>query len=84
MLTRKITVSAIVFVLILMAGGAWNHRMTKQRSNGTYMFPYNYTFNIYSTRYSTITIDLSYPFSPREYVRIIHRVKNEQAPYILQ
>ncbi|CAM4216202.1 hypothetical protein L1N85_15885 [Paenibacillus alkaliterrae] len=77
MLARKITVSAFVFILIIVAGGVWSYHIARQRSNETFLAPYNYSFTIYSTKYSTNTMDRSYPFSPREYIRIIHRVKNE-------
>ncbi|NHN33233.1 hypothetical protein [Paenibacillus agricola] len=76
MLTRKIIVSAIVFVVIFIAGGAWSHQMSKQRFNESYIPP-NYKWTIYSTGDSTRIRTWFYPFSPREYVRIISKVTND-------
>ncbi|MNI33838.1 hypothetical protein D3C73_877990 [compost metagenome] len=68
---RQIFVSAILFLLIVILGGAWSQWMTQQRSNATIMSPNN-TFTINSTGYSTNSKERFQPFSPREYVRIIH------------
>lgn len=83
MLVRKTTISVLILILIVAAGGYWNHRLTERRSNpSTPLSPYTYT--IYSNPSSTYTTKRFIPFSSREYVRIIHRITDEQAPYKLQ
>ncbi|MCA0756356.1 hypothetical protein KP806_14980 [Paenibacillus sp. N4] len=76
MLKSKIIISSAVFLLLLAAGGGWSIHLSKQRSLASYSTPYPNTFTIYSTRYLMSSADRTYPFSPREYVRIIHRVED--------
>ncbi|NIK79273.1 hypothetical protein FHS15_004431 [Paenibacillus castaneae] len=75
MLSRKITVSILVFALILTAGYLESIHLTKQHSNPS---------QLKQSSYSTNTNVRSYPFAPREYIRITYRAKIEPIPYKLQ
>lgn len=84
MLSRKITISVTLFVLIIILGGIWNFKMVEHYTNERNSGPDIDTYSIYSARYRTDTKSGSHPFAPREYIRIIQPIQNEPVPYELQ
>ncbi|MBD2871782.1 hypothetical protein [Paenibacillus arenilitoris] len=70
---KKIVVCAALFVLLVLAGGVLNNRLSAKQSaarNQSHDAP---SVTIYSSFPSTGPVDRQSPFAPREYIRIIRR-----------
>lgn len=72
MLKRKVTVCFSIFLLMLILGWSLEHNI---QSKNLVLPPSTDGYNVLSAKFTT-PVRITTPFLPREYVRIIHRVKD--------